>query len=133
MDGRSAPNRPQVPKERNTGARPNRDERQRARQAELEREVADLRSKVANLTETLDKVVGVLASQGLGLDGEHLPPLKKPRTAYLRLPPSAEEGDEVDAVFPASLRRGDHKDKTSVRIGVPWTALPHRVMRCPYD
>jgi hypothetical protein len=52
---------------------------QRARQAELEREVADLRSKVANLTETLDKVVGVLASQGLGLDGEHLPPLKKPR------------------------------------------------------
>ena len=29
---------------------------QRARQAELEREVADLRSKVANLTETLDKV-----------------------------------------------------------------------------
>ena len=43
---------------------------QRARQAELEREVADLRSKVANLTETLDKVVGVLASRGLGgLDG----------------------------------------------------------------
>ena len=45
---------------------------QRARQAELERGVADLHSKVANLTETLDKVVGVLASQGLGLDGEHL-------------------------------------------------------------
>merc|ERR1719460_2576589 len=42
-------------------------------------EYADLRSKVANLTETLDKIVGVLASQGLVLDGEHLPPLKKPR------------------------------------------------------
>ena len=45
---------------------------QRARQAELERGVADLRSKVANLTETLDKVVGVLESQGLGLAAESL-------------------------------------------------------------
>ena len=62
---------------------------QRARQAELEREVADLRSKVANLTETLDKVVGVLASQGLGLDDEHLPPLKKPRYDQRRAPPAA--------------------------------------------
>jgi len=50
---------------------------QRARQAELEREVSDLRSKVMTLTETLDKVVGVLASQGLSIEDDR--PLKRPR------------------------------------------------------
>ena len=67
MEQRRAATPSLSPRHRTTQAAPTR--RRRARQAELEREVADLRSKVANPTETLDKVVGVLASQGLGLGG----------------------------------------------------------------
>ena len=60
-----------------------------------------------------------------------LPPLKKPRQAYLRLPPFVEAGETVDVPLPPSLltARRRRQGPATTRVVVPADALPHRVLR----
>ena len=60
-----------------------------------------------------------------------LPPLKKPRQAYLRLPPFVEAGETVDVPLPPSLltARRRRQGPATTRVVVPADALPHRVMK----
>ena len=68
----------------------------------------------------------------IALELPPLPPLKKPRLAYLRLPPHARAGEAVDVPLPPGLLSARCRrlpGQATTRVVVPASALPHRVLR----